>query len=244
MPREGDCAVSKVWVFQHIHCETLGTIADALEMAGISPQHVHPWEGQPVPEAMGDAAGLIVMGGPMGVYEQDRYPFLRHEIRLIEQALQEEKPVLGVCLGSQLLATALGAHVTKGKKKEIGWHPVTLTEVARSDGLWAGVDPSFMAYHWHLDVFALPRGAVSLASSDLTACQAFRYGRNAYGVLFHMEVTEEIIADMVKMFTDELQETGIDGRGMLLQAKAYLPRLHRIGRRVFRRWAALLEGKA
>ena len=235
--------MAKVWVIQHIHCETLGTIADVLKAEGISVECIRTFEGQPVPKEMSEAAGLVVMGGPMGVYEQDRYPFLRQELRLIEQALQEEKPVLGVCLGSQLLATALGAKVTKGEEKEIGWHPVTLTASALADPLWTGVEPSFMAYHWHGDVFELPRDALSLVSSSLTACQAFRYGRKAYGFLFHMEVTERIINDMVKAFTDELQEAGIDGREIILKARDYLPRLHRIGRRVFRRWATLLEGK-
>jgi len=100
--------MSKVWVLQHIECENLGTIAHSLQSAGISAQYVCTFEGQPVPKEMGDAAGLIVMGGPMGVYDQPRYPFLMDEMRLIAQALQEEKPVLGVCLGSQLLAATLG----------------------------------------------------------------------------------------------------------------------------------------
>lgn len=102
----------------------------------------------------------------MGVYEQDRYPFLSEEIRLIETALKQEKPLLGVCLGSQLLAAALGVKVTKGRKKEIGWHPVNLTDAATTDPLWGGVKSPFVAYHWHGDTFELPRAAVSLASSN------------------------------------------------------------------------------
>src|SRR3989304_6825126 len=130
--------MSKVWVLQHTEAETLGTIAHSLQSTGISAQYVRTFERQPVPTGMGDAAGLIVMGGPMGVYDKPRYPFLMDEIRLIAQALQEEKPVLGVCLGSQLLAATLGAKVTKGKKKEIGWYPVTLTEPAPREGLGRG----------------------------------------------------------------------------------------------------------
>lgn len=102
--------------------------------------------------------------------------------------------------------------MTKGKKKEIGWHPVTLGEAATTDRLWEGLEASFIAYHWHGDVFELPRGCETLASSALTRCQAFRYGRNAYGFLFHMEVTEKIIAEMVMTFSDELREAQIDGR--------------------------------
>ncbi len=177
----------------------------------------------------------------MGVYERDRYPFLRQEIRLIEQALREAKPVLGVCLGSQLLAVTLRAQVAKGKRKEIGWYPVSLTDSAVADPLWRGVESPFMAYHWHGDVFELPQGAVSLASSELTQFEGFRYGNNAYGFLFHMEVTEKIIRDMVGTFADELQREGIDGQEIVRKIKVYLPSLQRIGRAVFHRWASLLE---
>jgi GMP synthase (glutamine-hydrolysing) len=120
----------------------------------------------------------------MGVYDAPRYPFLSAEMRLIEDALRRDKAVLGVCLGSQLLAAALGAQVVKGRQKEIGWHPVNLSPDAVSDPVWYQVAPSFMALHWHGDVFNLPAGAISLASSALTEYQAFRYGRSTYGFLF------------------------------------------------------------
>ena len=227
-------------VIQHIECETPGTIADILNEKGISIQTVDAYKGEPVPKEMGAAAGLVIMGGPMGVYEEERYPFLRDEIRLIEQAVKEDKAVLGVCLGSQLLAKALGARVTKGKKKEIGWYPVSLTEGATKDRLWTGVEPSFIAYHWHGDVFELPRGAEPLASSALTPCQAFRYGERAYGFLFHMEVTEKIIGEMVRTFAAELKEERLDGQEIVKAAQNYLPRLQDTGAVVFRRWAELL----
>lgn len=233
--------MSNVLAIQHVRCETLGTIADAVRAADISVEIVQTFERESVPKTMEEFDGLIVMGGPMGVYEQERYPFLRQEIRLIEEALRDDKPVLGVCLGSQLLAAALGAKVTRGKQKEIGWHRVTLTPAATSDRLWTGLESSFIAYHWHGDIFDLPSGAASLASSDLTACQAFRYGRHAYGVLFHMEATENIIEDMVKTFNEELQETGIDGREIVKRAKDHLPRLQSIGGFVFQRWANLVK---
>jgi GMP synthase (glutamine-hydrolysing) len=236
--------VSSVWTIQHVGCETLGTIADVLRAEDISFEIIRTYAGQPLPKNMDGALGLIIMGGPMGVYEQDRYPFLRAEIRLIESALKEEKPVLGVCLGSQLLAAVLGAEVKKGKRKEIGWHPVTLTESVAADPLWTGVETWFTAYHWHGDVFDLPPGAVHLASSDLTACQAFRYGQNAYGLLFHIEVTEKIIEEMVSTFADELQQEQIDGREILEKAGAYLPELRKIGDTVFQRWASLAEERS
>lgn len=234
-------SLSTVWVLQHVQYETLGSIAGALESCNISAQHVHIFAGETVPREMGDAAGLVVMGGPMGVYEQPIYPFLREEMRLIEQTLKQGKPVLGVCLGSQLLAATLGAKVTKGKEKEIGWHQVTLTDAAVTDQLLVGVEPSFIAFHWHGDIFELPRNAVSLASSQLTKYQAFRYGQNAYGVLFHMEVTESIIRDMVAASTDYLAEAQVDGREIIDRSMDFLPRLQEIAESVFGRWASLVQ---
>jgi len=230
----------RVYVLQHIHCEPLGTIADALEPKGISAHYLRSYAGEPVPREMADAAGLIIMGGPMGVYEQDLYPYLRDEMRLIEDALRQAKPVLGVCLGSQLLAAALGAEVKKNTAKEIGWYPVTLTDTARQDRLWKGVEPSFAAFHWHGDIFDLPQGAASLASSMLTPCQAYRYGSNAYGLLFHMEVTREQIALMVDTFQDELQTAGIDGRALVAQSDRHLAEMQKIGATFYQRWAGLV----
>lgn len=231
----------KVWALQHAACETLGTIADPLAAAGIEPRYVRSFAGERVPGEMGDAIGLVVMGGPMGVYEQSRYPFLKEEMRLIERALEEGYPILGACLGSQLLATTLGAPVRKGREKEIGWHPVTLTGEAAHDPLWEGIPHSFVPFHWHGDVFELPHGALSLASSALTEHQAFRYGESAYGLLFHMEVTEEIIRGMVETFADELQGAGVEGAPLLRGIPRHLPALHDIGGAVLRRWVALLH---
>ncbi|MDA8189484.1 MAG: gamma-glutamyl-gamma-aminobutyrate hydrolase family protein [Dehalococcoidales bacterium] len=233
--------MSTVWVLQHVQYETLGSIAGALETCNASAQTVRIFEGEPAPREMGNAAGLVVMGGPMGVYEQPIYPFLREEMHLIEQALNQGKPVLGVCLGSQLLAATLGAEVTKGKEKEIGWHQVTLTDEALTDRLLVGVEPSFTAFHWHGDIFKLPRNAVSLASSQLTEYQAFRCGQNAYGVLFHMEVTESIIRDMVAASTDYLAEAHVDGREIIDRSMDFLPRLQEIAESVFGRWASLVQ---
>ena len=233
--------VPAVLAIQHVRCETPGKIGEVLRAEGISTKIVRIVEENKVPDELGEAAGLVIMGGPMGVYELNRHPFLRQEIRLIEVALKTEKPVLGICLGSQLLASALGARVTPGEQKEIGWYPVRLTESARTDPLWKGVAGSFTAYHWHGDIFELPRGAVSLARSALTKCQAFRYGRSAYGFLFHMEITEKIVRDMARTFEHELRAEGLDGAAIIRDAKAHLPRLSRIGSEVFRRWAGFIQ---
>ena len=229
--------MSRSYILQHVQIESPGLITRALQSAQIQPDIIRIFEGRPVPKEMGEALGLVVMGGPMGVYERDRYPFLRDEMRLIEQALREEKPVLGVCIGSQLIAAVLGATVTPGKRKEIGWHWITLTDAGQRDPLWQENASSFVAWHWHSDRFDLPLGAVSLASSEMTSCQAFRYGARTYGFLFHIEVTAAILKDMVATFAGELGTEGLDGAALVAQADSHLPHLERIGEGVFTKWA-------
>lgn len=232
--------MSKVYALQHLAAEPLGVIGEALEAEGVDAEYVRLFEGEPVPDEMRDAAGLIVMGGSMGAYEQDKYPFLSREIRLIEAALKAEKPVLGICLGSQLVATALGAGVQKGDRKEIGWFPVKLTEAATADRLFGGVERCFTGYHWHGDVFDLPSGAATLASSARTQCQAFAYEERAYGLLFHLEATQEIVEDMVRGFSEELDEEEIEGAEIISQSREHLPPHQRIGQSVFQKWASLI----
>ena len=232
---------SELLILQHTPPENLGTIADALRHRRVAVKYVRPFQGEPVPGCLDGFGGLVVMGGPMGVADRDRLPFLKEEIRLIEQALKEKKPILGVCLGSQLLAHALGARVSRGERKEIGWHLVRLTPEGTEDPLFQGVEPSFFAYHWHGDVFDLPPGAVGLASSEQTPHQAFRHGRSAYGLLFHLEMTENIIREMIRNFSDELEEEHLDGGGLLEKGREHLSALQRISGVVFGRWADPLE---
>src|SRR5262249_28104091 len=148
-----------VLVLQHEQVEGLGTIAESLSDAGVTPRYSRAHAGEPVPRELGSAAGLIIMGGPMGVYDADRYPFLRDEMRLIEKALASGAPVLGICLGSQLLAHTLGADVKPSGGKEIGWYQVRLTAAGQEDPLWRGIPSAFTAFHWHGDLFALPQGS-------------------------------------------------------------------------------------
>jgi GMP synthase (glutamine-hydrolysing) len=231
----------RILALQHLAAEPLGTIGDALEASGIEAGYIRVFAGEPVPIEMNGAEGLVVMGGSMGVYQQNEYPFLSLETRLIEAALREEKPVLGICLGSQLLASALGAEVRKGDRKEIGWFPVTLTQAATTDRLFSEVERSFMAYHWHGDVYDLPSGAVSLAWSAQTRFQAFTYGKSAYGFLFHLEATQRIVEDMVRGFAGELEEEKIDAADIMDQTREHLPQFQSIGASVLQRWASLIE---
>jgi GMP synthase (glutamine-hydrolysing) len=228
--------MTEVLVLQHAAPEGPAAIGDALRRRGVGMRTIRIDQGATVPGALDGAAGLIVMGGPMSAY--DPFPHIKAELRLIERALKDELPILGVCLVSQLLAAALGARVYSSGRKEIGWHEVRLTEAARQDALWQGLDERFTAFHWHGDVFDLPKGATSLASSSLTAQQAFRAGKNAYGLLFHLEVGEPQVREMVTTFSDEVAAAKIPGVTILDGIAAHLPLLQRIGSQVFDRWAA------
>jgi GMP synthase (glutamine-hydrolysing) len=234
--------MAKIWVLQHHPVENLGSIAEALEGAALAWQYVRCFAGQPVPTEMRGAGGLIIMGGPMGVYDTAQYPFLADEMKLIESALGENKPILGVCLGSQLLAAALGATVSTGARKEIGWHPVRLTAEARDDRLLRGIPESFTAFHWHGDVFDLPRGAVALASSEQTPIQAFRHGEKAYGFLFHLEATGASVRAMAREFADEAKAAGADAAAIVADADEHLDALAALADTVFSRWASPIQG--
>jgi GMP synthase (glutamine-hydrolysing) len=138
-------------------------------------------------------AGLVVLGGPMNVDQMDRYPHLLHEIEVIGAALEREIPTLGICLGAQLLAAALGAHVHPNPVREIGWYPLTLSQSASDDPLFRHLSPDVPVFQWHAYTFTEPQGTVHLASSASCANQAFRYRDFAYGLQFHLEVDAQLI---------------------------------------------------
>ena len=145
-----------------------------------------------MPPDAADYHALVFLGGPMSV--NDPLPYLEWERRAILEAIEREQPVLGICLGAQLAASALGARVYANPQKEIGWYDVSLTEAGASDALFAGLPRTSSVFHWHGETFDLPEGATLLASSERCRHQAFRIGDWTYGVQFHPEVTPETIA--------------------------------------------------
>jgi GMP synthase (glutamine-hydrolysing) len=176
-----------ILVLRHETWEHLGHFAAVLEGACI-PFKYHDL-GEPYAQENHDA--LIVLGGPMSANDRE----LEGELELIGQGLKSGTPMLGVCLGSQLIARALGARVYRNSGLEIGWAPVFPTEAARSDPVFKDIPSPSTFFHWHGETFDLPDGAELLARSERTRHQAFRYGSNVYGLQFHPEVTAEMIAD-------------------------------------------------
>ncbi len=233
-------ALTRVIAIQHHECETLGAISDALARSGIDFNQLLLCEGSPEPD-IAPCDGLIVLGGPYSVCRPEGHPRLLRELALIRRALALGRPVLGICLGSQLVAAALGAKVHPAAAPEIGWLPVRLEAAGKDDRLFHGLADSFVTCVWHGDVFDLPPGAVSLARSRMTASQAYRYGANVYGLLFHLEMKPEMVAACVNAFEPGLRRAGIDPDECLIQAQSHLNAIEPTAATVFDRWAALVR---
>lgn len=187
-----------VLVFRHVPLDPIGRIAAILNARGIPWSYVDLWQdGEREPAepqvALASATGLISLGGPMSV--NDPLPWLRREEHYIREAIARAIPVLGICLGAQLLAKTLGAKVCPMQHKEIGWFPVRLTEAGQNDPVLGASGRERFWFQWHGETFDLPHGAELLAKSDLCSHQAFRMGTNLYGVQFHPEVLPETIAE-------------------------------------------------
>lgn len=195
-----------ILAIQHVACEPMGLLEEVLNEHRVPYRYVHPYRGEPVPNAHYGIDCLVLMGGPMNVYEHTAYPFLLEEDVLIRNCLEEGVPILGICLGSQLLAKAAGAAVKQGPVREIGWRPVRPTSEAQADPVFAGMEEEFPVFHWHSDTFDLPEGSVLLAESDAYPHQAYRLGHNAYGLQFHVEVTEPMIRQWCIEYPDDLRD--------------------------------------
>jgi GMP synthase (glutamine-hydrolysing) len=185
--------MSRLLVFQHVAAEPLGTLDRLIRRRGHRIKFVnferHP-EAQP---CLDRYRGLIVLGGPMNVEDHAHRAHLLTEMRAIESALRQDKPVLGICLGAQLLAHVLGAPIRRQREPEIGWYDVATTAAGRTDPVLAPLGDSAPLFQWHNYSFEIPSEAEHLARSSSCASQAFRYGKSAYGFQFHLEANQALI---------------------------------------------------
>ncbi|MEX2649546.1 MAG: type 1 glutamine amidotransferase [Alphaproteobacteria bacterium] len=230
-------------VLQHIAIEHPGVIRDFLAADGIGWDAVELDEGQTIPPLDGYDA-LLVMGGPMDTWQEDDYPWLVDEKRAIRAAIGRGMPYLGVCLGHQLLADALGGAVARSAAPEVGVLDVALTEAGRADPLFAGIAPRFPALQWHsYEVARLPPDGRTLAASPACAHQAIAVGASAYGVQYHVELTEATVAEWgrVPAYEAALEATlGAGGQARLeAEAARLLPDFRRDARRLYDNFLAI-----
>ena len=200
-----------ILIIKHVDIEGPGLIEHCLEQRAIPYRVICLETGEPLPKP-GGFTHIVLLGGPMNVYEEDRYPFLKTEDLFIKEAIQRGKHILGICLGAQLIAKSLGARVTKSPVKEIGWCEVSLTEEGLKDPLFAPLPKAFPVFQWHEDTFEIRKWGSRLATSAAVPNQAFRYGDNAYGLQFHLEVTMEMIREWSDAYR---QEPSLQGTEML-----------------------------
>ena len=232
--------MKKVLFIQHGNVDKPGLLAEVLADIGIELLTVHPYAGDKLPIDATGFDGLVLGGGGQSAYEVGLYPYLDWECGLIRSALASEKPVLGLCLGAQLIARALGAEVRRAKCKEIGFLPVTRTADASADPLAGELPEIFGAAHWHGDVFEIPGDGVRLASTTLTPNQMFRHGPNCYGFQFHLEMTPALFEELVWDSEDYLVDSGVEPLALIREAYEVLPLLEKCARAAFKKWTDFL----
>lgn len=222
-----------VTVIQHLAFEDLGSFEPVLRQRGHAIEVLQAGVDD-VSAAIRQAECLVVLGGPIGVYETEAYPFVVDEVEALRERLRARRPTLGICLGAQLMAAALGARVYPGGRKEIGWGPLQLTSAGRASALshLEGVP----VLHWHGDTFDLPEGCELLASTDLFERQAFSLGPNVLGLQCHPEADARRFERWLIGHAGELASAGIDVRALREQARALGPALERAAQGMLTDW--------
>ncbi len=184
----------KVLVITHAASEGAGTLEEFLKYCGASIKSVKLYKDERLPAVAQRYDAIISLGGPMDVHEDDKYPFLRKEAKFLEQAIESNIPILGICLGAQMIARVCGARVVKAAEQELGWKDVFVTDAGKRDILFQGLPNMMKVFQWHEDTFEIPHGGLLLATANGCPNQGFRYG-NAYGLQFHVEITSDILME-------------------------------------------------
>ena len=238
--------MSKILVIQHSPHEGLGTLEEEIHAQNMTVSTLRTFENPVFPSAaeLEGFGALIVLGGPMGVNEVDKYPWIKRELLVIEEALRQKKPILGICLGAQLLAKAAGARVAKGSVKEIGWSPIRFDDwFSKRNPLTfqLDLDKPHTVFQWHGDSFDFPVEGYRLAWNETYPGQMFSYQGNAIGIQFHPEMTEEMIRNWVELGRKEILEAKLDPQKILDETPKYLPALQKLCHRFFYGFATLIR---
>jgi len=232
----------RVLVLQHIACEPPGAYEDVLRDHGAEIVRVELDEGEALP-GLAEIDAIVAMGGPMSVNDEAEHPWLVDEKRLIAEAVRAGIPFFGACLGVQLLASSLGARVTAGATPEVGVLPVFATEAASDDPVFSGLAWPRPTLQWHGDTFELPDGATLLATSPAYVNQAFRFGDRAYGVQFHLEVTDEMADEWARVPAYVASADRSLGEGglarLLAEFRSHAEEMRADARILFSRWVGL-----
>jgi GMP synthase (glutamine-hydrolysing) len=243
MPRRGEdgdtSGEGTSWiVLRHATAEGLGLLANALRDYGVHHRYLDVARGDALPKDIRTVGGVIVLGGPMAAYEAERHPFLQAESAFVEKAIETGRPVLGVCLGAQLIAQVLGARVYAGERREVGWGPIELTDDGKDDPLFAGLGDSFTVFHMHGDTYELPPDATNLARSPMYEQQAFSLGDTVYGFQFHLEFTEPIIQRLATepQTMEYIVGAGVDPKQLVAETATRVSELSEVATEVFRRY--------
>ena len=223
-----------VHYLQHVPFEGLGSMESALKTGGHQLSCTHLYK-DPIFPSIEKVDWLIIMGGPMGVHDETEHPWLKPEKEFIHQAIATGKTVLGICLGAQLIASALGSHVYKNQHKEIGWFDIHRNSKADTTVLSSAIPQQAEVFHWHGDTFDIPAGAQPLASSRACQNQGFIFDNRVVGLQFHLETTPELVQELINNSRDEL-----DGSSYVQSEQAMVARPQRFTR-INQIMAAILE---
>jgi len=235
----------KILVFQHVPYEPLGTLDPLLKQAGFRIRYVNFGRNAAVRPQLDGYAALIVLGGPMNCDQINSYPNLITEVDILREAVDRDMSVLGICLGAQLLAKALGGRVVPNATREIGWYDVELTEAGAADPVLSAFSPNQQVFQWHEDGIELPDDVVHLASSPASNVQAFRHGEHAYGLQFHLEVNEPLIERWLTVPGNQATLAAEQGRicadVIRSQTAQAIGALETLSRQTFSRWIDRFE---
>jgi GMP synthase (glutamine-hydrolysing) len=229
-----------ILIVQNDHHEGAGALATLIADRGLEQHSVLGSKADYAKLPSGAFGALVVLGGAQSAYETDKYPYLLGQMQLCRDFIAAGKPIAGFCLGAQILAAAVGGEVVPGKRKEIGWYDLLLTEDGANDPLMQEHPRKLLSYHFHGDVITKVPDAARLAFSDMTECQLFRYGKTAYGFQYHAEADRPLLEIMCRNNRDYMAANGFDAETIIAESSTRLPAFERHCRVMLERWLDLV----
>lgn len=216
-----------VLVLRHETCSSLGLLGRLLEQQGISIQYLNTAQGEVLAKPLSDYSHIVILGGAISAYEEEQYPFLKYEFKLVEKAIAQQIPTLGICLGSQILAHVLGGTVYRGESgREAGWCVLERAEAALTDPIFKDFPQQFQVFESHQDTFTIPPDCVHLVFSNTYPNQAFRYRDYVWAIQFHPEIDDNVLTDCADVIRQELIDSKIEDttiEQLIAEAGYYAP---------------------